>query len=448
MNSIKLKLLITLTVAIIITTLIIAVSVYLQIKNETNKLFDYHLEQVAEVFLNTSSIPWEKFKGKNDTEEIDADFALVIFNNQHKQSYSTGVTKAVPYPKDLGYGVTIISKDVWHTYSVKNKNRTVMFLQPDDVREKFAASAAFSAIFPFLLILPIFIILIWIILQNGFKVLIQIQDTISNLNEDTLEPLNFSAIPNELQVLTETLNKTILRLKILIDTRKKFIADAAHELRTPLSALKIQLELVHIATDKTEKELLLNKLGKGIERSSRLVEQLLTLSRQDANNFLDIDKEEINLAQLVSDVLVGSLPLAEVKNIEFEVIKLDKTILYANRYEIETVISNLVDNAIGYTPNHGVVSLSIFDRNNVVTLEVSDNGIGIIEKDKTRIFDRFYRSTNHQTIGSGLGLSIVKEICDKYDASIEVKDNFPKGTIFSVQFYRSIENSTPVSSNS
>jgi len=436
MNSIKFKLLITLTIVIISAILITSAGVYLQIKTETNKLFDYQLEQVAEIFLNTSSVPWEKFKNINDIEETNADFALVIFNNQNKQSYSTGITTLVPYPSNLGFSEKIISKKVWHTYSVKNKNRTVMFLQPDKVREKFAVAAAFKSIVPFLLILPIFAILIWLILKNAFLPLVAVQDTIANLNENTLEPLNFSTIPKELQSLTEALNKTISRLRIAIDARKKFVADAAHELRTPLAVLKIQLELVYKATDKTEKELLLHKLEKGIERSCRLVEQLLTLSRQENYTFHDTHDEEINLAQLVSDVLVESLPLAEVKNIEFEVNEIEKSILYANKFEIETVISNLVDNAIGYTPKNGLVSLRVFEQNNAVALEVSDNGIGIKDTDKIRIFDRFYRVTNNQTIGSGLGLSILKEICDKYNATIDVKDNFPKGTIFSIKFQK------------
>jgi signal transduction histidine kinase len=437
MNSIKLKLLIILTATIITATLITTLSVYTQIKNETNKLFDYQLKQVAEIFLNTSSIPWDQFKNKNDAEEIDADFAVVVFDNHHKQSYTTGITSEIPYPDGLGYREMTISKEVWHTYSLKNENRTVMFLQPEKVRDTFAVSTAFNSIIPFLLILPIFAILILIILKNGFMPLVEVQETIEKLNENTLEPLNFFTVPKELQSLIEALNKTILRLRIAIEARKNFVADAAHELRTPLSVLKIQLELVYKATDKTEKQLLLHKLEKGIERSSRLVEQLLTLSRQENYSVHATHDEEIDLAQLISEVLVESLPLAEVKEIEFEVNAIQKTILYANKYEIETVISNLIDNAIGYTPRNGLVSLNLFNQNNMAILEISDNGIGIKDTDKTRIFDRFYRVTNNSTMGSGLGLSIVKEICDKYDASIEVKDNFPKGSVFSIKFQKS-----------
>ncbi len=434
MNSIKSKLLITLTATIIFASLITTIGVYWQIKNETNELFDYHLKQVAEIFLNATSISPDQFKHKSDIEKIDADFALVIFNTRHKQIYSTGIEGIIAYPNVLGYNDRIISKEVWHTYSLKNNKRTVLFLQPEKVRENIAVSTAFMAITPFLIILPIFAILIWLILKRGLMPLVKIKDTIDSLNENTLEPLIFSAIPKELKPLTEALNKTIERLKIAIDARKNFLADAAHELRTPLSVLKLQLELIYKTTDQTEKQVLLHKLEKGIDRSSRLVEQLLTLSRHESNHFHDVDHEKIDLAQLVSDVLVESLPLAEVKDIEFEVNRIEKTLVYANKYEIETVISNLIDNAIGYTPKNGIVSLNVFNQNNLVILKISDDGIGIKDTDKTRIFDRFYRVTNNQTIGSGLGLSIVKEICNKYNASIEVKDNLPKGTIFLLNF--------------
>ena len=377
MNSIKLKLLIILTASIISATLITIAGVYSQIKNETNTLFDYQLKEVAEVFLNTSSIPWDKFNNKNDKEEIDSDFAVVVFDNLHKQSYSTGITEIIQYPKRLGYNKITISKEIWHTYSLSNEKRTVMFLQPEIVREKFAVSTAFSSIIPFLLILPIFAILIWIILRNGFKPLEVVQDGIAKLDEYTLEPLHFSKIPKELLSLIKVINKTIFRLKNAIEMRKNFVADAAHELRTPLSVLKIQLELVHKATDEMEKKLLLYKLNKGIDRSSRLVEQLLKLSRQENYRINNTYYENTDLAQLVSDVLVESLPLAEIKNIDFEVNKLEKIILYIDKNEIETVISNLIDNAIGYTQNDGLVTLSLFNQQDMIVLEKQAARLGV-----------------------------------------------------------------------
>lgn len=434
MNSIKIRLIIILTVTIISATLITIIGVYAQVKNETNTLFDYHLKEVTEVFLNTSSIHWDKFKNRNDKEQIDSDFAVVIFDKFHRQNYATGINGLVPYPHHSGYEELTLSKEMWHTYSLSNDQRTVMFLQPESVREKFAVSTAFNAILPFLLILPIFAVLIWIILKNGFAPLDSIQNTIATIDEHTLEPLLFHNIPRELQSLTDVLNKTINRLKVSIDARKNFIADAAHELRTPISVLKIQWELVYKAEDTTQRKILMHKLYKGIERSNRLVEQLLALSREENYNKTTILYTEIDLSQVIIDVLTESLSSAELKNIALEVDRFEKISMYADRNEIETLVSNLIDNAIGYTPESGLVILNLYLQSKKIVLEVCDNGIGIAENEKTRIFDRFYRVANNATIGSGLGLSIVKEICNKYNACIEVKNNSPQGTVFVISF--------------
>jgi len=423
-----------LTVTIISATLITIIGVYAQIKNETNTLFDYHLKEVTEVFFNTSSIQWDKFDHRNDKEQIDSDFAVVIFDKFHRQNYATGINGLIPYPKYSGYGKLTISKEMWHTYSLSNDQRTVVFLQPELVREKFAVLTAFNSILPFLLILPIFAILIWIILKNGFAPLDSIQNIIATIDEHSLEPLVFHNIPRELQSLTDVLNKTIKRLKISIDARKNFIADAAHELRTPISVLKIQWELVYKAEDTTQRKIFMHKLYKGIERSNRLVEQLLALSREESYNKISILYTEIDLSQIIIDVLTESLSFAELKNIALEVDRFEKINMYADRNEIEILVSNLIDNAIGYTQENGLVILNLYIQSKKIVLEVCDNGIGIADSDKTRIFDRFYRVTNNATIGSGLGLSIVKEISNKYNARIEVKNNFPHGSIFIIEF--------------
>lgn len=432
MNSIRTKLLIALLGTAFFAMSIAATAVYLEVEDETNELFDYQLQQMAVVFLDTSNISFDHFTKKSKLEEIDNDSALIIYDTNHKKIYSTGIQIILPYPKTLGYKDQFIAGKLWHTYSSKNNKKTVMVLQPDEARQEIAASTALMAILPFLFILPVFGFVIWYIVRQGLLPLKKFEDSVSLLNEHSLEPLNFSSIPLELKPLADALNGMIIRLNLSVQERKNFVADAAHELRTPLAALLLQLELAQKASDSKEIQSALGVLEKGMHRANRLVEQLLMLVRQE--NSSDIIYGETNLTQVVSDILVALLPLAEAKNIQLEVAQMDQVSIQAQEYDIQTVVSNILDNAIRYTPQGGVVSISVYSQRDSIVLKISDNGIGIKKQDKERIFDRFYRVNNHNTIGSGLGLAIVKEICQKYAARLSVANNAPSGTVFTISF--------------
>lgn len=302
-------------------------------------------------------------------------------------------------------------------------------------RKELIIETSLMAITPFLLILPVLMLFIGWIVQREMFPLKLFQDKVSQLDEYSLKTLDFPLLPLELKPLADALNAMIQRLAIATQARKNFVADAAHELRTPLAALLLQLDLVKRSTDSKDQELALETLEKGIYRANRLIEQLLMLSRQEANETLT--PMEVSLTQLVSDLLVSLVPLAEVKEIEFDVKQLEQITITAQEYDIQTAVANLLDNAIRYTPQGGSVSVSLYAKKHFAILTIADNGIGILDSEKERVFDRFYRVNNHASIGSGLGLSIVKEICQKYGAQLMVADNIPSGTVFTLKFNRS-----------
>jgi len=436
MNSIRSKLLIAFTGTIFCVTTAAAIAVYWEVKDEANELFDYQLKQMATVFLNTNTISLNAFNTKNDMEEVDDDFALVVYDAQNKKLFSSGLDFSVPYPNATGYQSQLIDREKWHSFALKNSKKTVLVLQPEKAREKIAASTAFMAIVPFLIAFPVFGILIWLIIRQGLLPLRDFQKKVALLDEHSLEPLAFSSMPLELKPLGDALNTMIKRLKIAIDARKNFIADAAHELRTPLAVLKLQLELAQKLTNTQDVQSSLNNLEKGVERANRLVEQLLTLARQERSE-ADRLPAKINMTQIVTDIVVSSLPFAEAKGVELEVRRIEQIYLTADEHEIQTAVANLVDNAIRYTPAGGIVSLNLYSQNHHAVLNVIDSGIGIKDDEKKRIFDRFYR-VNNDSIGSGLGLSIVREICQKYGAKLTVGDNSPHGAIFSIEFPGSV----------
>ncbi|MDD2267705.1 ATP-binding protein [Sulfuricurvum sp.] len=434
MNSIRSKLLATLMGTAFCAMSIAAIAVYFEVKDETNELFDYQLEQMAGVFLNTSTLSFDHFINKSNIEEIDNDFALIVYDAQHKKIYSTGMDVSIPYPSILGYKDQIIENKKWSSFSAKNNDKTVTVLQPEEARQEIAASTALMSILPFLIVLPIFALLIWFIVRKELSPINDFQNTVSSLDEHRLEPLIFSYLPRELKPLGDALNAMIERLKIALQARKNFVADAAHELRTPLSALLLQLELAKKSVDPKETQTALETLGKGILRANRLIEQLLMLARQEKSS--DRMDEKTDLTHVVSETLITLLPLAEAKKIELIVEQIEPASIIANEYDIQTLVTNLLDNAIRYTPQRGTVSIGLYILHNVAVLKIIDNGIGVNESNKERVFDRFYRVNNHHSIGSGLGLSIVKEICQKYDIKIILEDNIPSGTIVTLEFHQ------------
>ena len=301
-------------------------------------------------------------------------------------------------------------------------------------RKELIVETSLMAIAPLLLIFPLFTILIWFITRQGLLPLKEFKNTIASLDEHSLEPLVFSSLPLELKPLAIALNAMIERLKTAAQARKNFISDAAHELRTPLAALLLQLELAKKTVDPQETQMAFVALEKGVHRANRLMEQLLMLARQEKES--DLIHEKVDLTYLVSEALVDLFPLAEAKKIELSVERIEQANVIAHAYDIQTLIINLLDNAIRYTPEGGMVCLMLYTLQHSVVLKIIDNGVGIKEGDKERIFDRFYRVNNHNSIGSGLGLSIVKEICQKYDIKIIVEDNMPIGTVVTLEFHK------------
>ncbi|MCX7125819.1 MAG: ATP-binding protein, partial [Gammaproteobacteria bacterium] len=235
------------------------------------------------------------------------------------------------------------------------------------------------------------------------------------------------------------LNSLFGRLQAAFEREKRFTADAAHELKTPLAALSTQTQVaLRAKTDDEKKEALLKVLF-GVRRSTHVIQQLLTLSRMEPDASLT-DTTNLNLAKHAADIAAMLAPEAIEKNIELELLSPDsKATIKGSPTAIDILIRNLVDNAIRYSPPDSFVSIDIHEDNKNVTLIVRDNGPGIPEKLRKRVFDRFFRVIGNNTIGSGLGLSIVQQIAKLHHAQIELHTPADgKGIEFKIVFPRVI----------
>src|SRR3990167_534183 len=312
-----------------------------------------------------------------------------------------------------------------HTWRVStgynhSNHLTVMVAERSNYRQELENRLTQDSIVVMLITYPFLGFLIWVIVGRGLDTLRRVAREVHQRAPSYLEPVDLESVPSEVEPLVSELNSLFRRLQAAFEREKRFTADAAHELKTPLAALNTQAQVaLRAITDDEKKEALLKVLF-GVRRSTHVIQQLLTLSRMEPEAGLT-DTTSINLAKQAADVASMLAPDAIEKNIELELLSPDShaTIL-GNITAVDILIRNLVDNAIRYSQPNSFVSIDIKENEKHVIVSVTDNGPGIPEKLRKRVFERFFRIVGNQTLGSGLGLSIVQQIAKLHHAHIEL----------------------------
>jgi two-component system sensor histidine kinase QseC len=283
--------------------------------------------------------------------------------------------------------------------------------------------------------LPFLGLMIWVGIGRGLRPVQKVAREVTRRDPEYLEAMEVGPVPSEIRPLVLSLNHLFDRLKDALETERQFTDDAAHELRTPLAALKTQAQVSLRATDSDEREQALHNVINGVDRATHVVEQMLTLARLDPAA-TSLVREKINIHDLTADVVAQLVPTAMQKNINIEVIGSENAIVFAEPVSLSVLIRNLVDNAIRYTPVQGEVVISIDSgEDKKIILSVADTGPGIDAQYQKRVFDRFFRVTGNSSPGSGLGLSIVKRVADLNGLKVELLNKKQgSGLIASVYF--------------
>jgi len=274
-----------------------------------------------------------------------------------------------------------------------------------------------------LALIPILAVLIWIVVGRALRPLQALSRDVRARSASDLAALPFGGLPDEVRPLVSSLNDLLQRLQRAIESQGQFVADAAHELRTPLTAVQLQLQVLQRAESQPERDAALERLGEGIRRSTHLVQQLLTLARQEPGSAAP-EKESVDLRALAERVAADFEPLARDKTIDLK-LDLRAAVVPGEAEGLRVMLNNLVENAIRYTPAGGQVGLIVHRDDAEATVEVDDTGPGIPEDQRARVFDRFYRATrsdsSSESEGSGLGLAIVKRVVDRHSGRIELR---------------------------
>lgn len=322
----------------------------------------------------------------------------------------------------LGFSDIKIKNNEWHVYAGidETTGAKIVVAQLTDFRNKLTDRIARNNSYVTLITYPIFAILIWLIIGVALRSMTRLSNHISNRAPTHLSPINVKNVPIEIKPVVDELNQLLERLRSTLDRNKRFVADTAHELRTPLAALKTQAQVALNSNDEESHQHALIGIVQSVDRCSHVVTQLLTLSSLREQEKLN-DMHPLNLHSLATEILTFLAPLALEKNIDIELVPAPaEHIIMGNNITLGILIRNLVDNAIRYTPPYGAVSVAIINENNSVILRVSDTGTGIPPELYERVFDRFYRILGTSQTGSGLGLAIVKQIAELHQAQIRL----------------------------
>ena len=448
-HSIQRRLLFSMIALLIAGIAVTGIVVYRQARDEANALFDLQLRQLA------AALPVRAFgalapQAPNAPEAGD-DVVIRIWNRVGVFVYSSHPDVPLPARAQLGLTTVATARGDWRVFAALVDDNLLEVAQPMRVRSALAAEVALRTVLPLLILLPILGGLMWWIVGRGLAPLRRVAGEVAARRPEALERLSEDDLPDEVAPLVASLNRLLVDLASARDAQRAFIADAAHELRTPLTALQLQLQVVERADDPRSRTLALDALRAGLLRASRLVQQLLALARAEpdvpagvADAPLAGTTTRVDLDELLREAIALQVQLAHERGIDLGIgpgpdpgaerapsPDAERRDAVASSHAVEgdrdalfTLLGNLIDNALRYTPRGGRVDAALARDAREIVLSIRDDGPGISPAERERVFDRFHRGeaarTAADTRGSGLGLAIVKRIADRHHARIEL----------------------------
>jgi two-component system, OmpR family, sensor kinase len=419
MRSIRNTLLIWLYAGLTLGILIAGAALYFQARVEANEIFDYQMQKIA------GSLPGQPFTLLTPPQPgfpaAGADLLIQIWDARGVRLYQSHEGHALPDVIPLGFSTVHTPEGPWRVYGMARGRTVVQVGQPLSARRQVAADMAFKTVAPLLLLFPFLGALIWIIVGAGLAPVMRVAREVQSRDAGTLKPLSAATLPAEIQPLTHALNDLLARLDHALGAQRAFIADAAHELRTPLTALQLQIQLAERAASPEERKQAFAELKAGFERTLHMVQQLLTLARQEPGA-TEMRNEPVSLRAIAQDVIAEHAPLAEEKQLDLGLDGDADATVIGDPDALRILLGNLIANAIRYSPSGGRVDLAIALEEGKSVLRVQDTGPGMPEPELVHVFDRFYRVPGTGEGGSGLGLAIAKQIADAHGARLELKN--------------------------
>jgi two-component system sensor histidine kinase QseC len=323
--------------------------------------------------------------------------------------------------QQLGFSNTKFESNNWRTFSLQSIGQGYLCITAEriDVRNDLIGKVFSDLLVLFIVLVPALSLTMWLTINRGLSPLHILAAQINQRGAEKLDSMPEYNLPTEIQTISAALNQLLARLKSALSREKRITSDAAHELRTPLAAVKLHAELARSAASKEDRKNAIDQVLRGIDRTTHLVDQLLTLARLELEAFSTTLKPQ-EISRLIIEESALLAPFAEQKPIDLSFLDSPKLVANVDETAFRLLIRNLVSNAISYTQPHGHVKISLYEQSAQAFITVEDNGPGIPKSEQDRVFERFYRIENHETPGCGIGLSIVRRVVELHKASIKL----------------------------
>lgn len=404
-------------------------------RDETNGFFDHQLRQLA---LNVGEgLPSYGVPSADATpHDLEDDFAIQIW------SASGTLTKQSPRAAQIarsavsGFSDTKTDHGDWRSYTLIETARTVQVSQQRAVRDELVSEAVWHSLLPIAVTIPLSWLLLRVLINMVFGRLDALAKSLADRtpNDKTLIPV--AGLPSEVTPLVTSVNELLGRLQDSLAAQKQFVSDAAHELRTPLAALQLQIGNLRQLPAGPEASTRIEDLERGVRRAVQLSRQLLRLARYNEDE-IKSQAAPVDLADVVRTVIAELLPLADHRHQDLGIVRSDSAVVTGDADDLRVLIGNLLENACRYSPDGGTIDVAVSAENGDAMLEICDTGPGIDKNQLDLVLQPFYRGTDAGSDGSGLGLSIAKRIAERHGARITLANRTGRqGLIARVTFAR------------
>jgi two-component system OmpR family sensor kinase len=420
-HSLRGRLLWYLLAAITIAAVAQASIAYRTALQDADQIFDYHMQQMA--LSLRSRVPLTSAEAGDHVETPlsgSDDMVVQVWSPDGVQVFRSASHARLPQRAVLGFSNVRANGTTYRIFSIQTDNQTVQVAQDLAVRRSMAGNLALRTLGPIAVMMPILMLVVWWVVSGSLDPVARVRRQVASRQADDLSPVSENGLPDEVRPLVQELNLLFGRVRTAFDAQQNFVADAAHELRTPLAALKLQAQSLERADSLEARKVAVGRLTAGIERATRLVEQLLVLARQEANA---APRQAVDMAGVARRAVADLIGVAQARHIDLGLQRADAAEVQGQPDALMILLRNLVDNAIKYTPSGGTVDVSVAAQAGEVIVLVEDSGPGIPPAERERVFDRFYRVPGSDAAGSGLGLAIIKSIAERHGAKLTLGES-------------------------
>jgi two-component system, OmpR family, sensor kinase len=414
-HSLRGRLLWYLLAAITIAALAQASIAYRTALRDADQIFDYHMQQMALSLRSSAPLMASQAPGGTEPDAGNDDLVVQVWSPDGVQVFHSVSSARLPQRAVLGFSNVRANGTVYRVFSIQTNNQTVQVAQDLSVRSNMARNLALRTLGPIAVMMPILMLVVWWVISSSLEPVDRVRSQVASRQADDLSPVSENGLPDEVQPLVGELNLLFGRVRTAFDAQQNFVADAAHELRTPLAALKLQAQSLDRAADPEARKVAVARLTAGIDRATRLVEQLLVLARQEASV---ATPQLVDLGALGRRAVADLASVAQAKGVDLGLQQADAASVQGQAEALNILLRNLVDNAVKYTPAGGTVDMAVRSMPGAVVVSVEDSGPGIPPEERERVFDRFYRIAGSEAAGSGLGLAIVRSIAQRHGATL------------------------------